>query len=136
MKRRMVIAAVAAMSMMSLSGTAARAAGSSAPDVVVIPLDPGSRSYLPLLDGPPQTKSFHAGLVILAPGEAVGKHSTKDCEEMLVPLAGEGELRIAGRPAIHLKPDLITYTPPRTEHDVVNTGKASFRYIYITAKAD
>jgi mannose-6-phosphate isomerase-like protein (cupin superfamily) len=106
------------------------------PQVKVVPLDPGAKSYQPLLKGPPQTKSFHSGLVILKPGEAVGVHTTGKYEEMLVPLQGEGELRIAGRAPIPIKAGLITYTPPHTVHNVVNTGNVPLRYIYITAKAE
>lgn len=106
------------------------------PQVKVVPLDPGDKSYLPLLQGPPETKSFHSGLVILAPGHAVGVHTTGANEEMLIPLDGEGELRIAGRAPIPIKPGLITYTPSHTVHNVVNTGSVPLRYIYITAKAE
>jgi mannose-6-phosphate isomerase-like protein (cupin superfamily) len=132
MNRCMTFTAFALVS--ALLSVAAQAADSSASGVAVIPLDPAGRSYVSLLEGPPQTKSLHAGLVILAPGESVGVHTTADNEEMLVPLEGEGELRIAGQPPIRLKPGLVTYTPPHTEHDVVNTGTAPLRYIYITAK--
>jgi len=120
-----------------LAGGAPSLAGDqSAPQIKVVPLDPGGQSYLPLLKGPPETKSLHSGLVILAPGESVGEHNTGRNEEMLVPLEGEGELRFTSHPAIHLKPGLVTYAPPHTEHNVVNTGSVPLRYIYITAKAE
>ena len=108
----------------------------SSPQIKVVPLDAGGRTYLSLLKGPPETKSLHSGLVNLAPGESVGVHSTGRNEEMLVPLAGEGELRFSDHSPIHLQPGLVTYAPPNTEHNVVNTGSVPLRYIYITAKAE
>ena len=113
-----------------------RAEDQSVPQIKAVPLDPGGQSYIPLLKGPPETKSFHSGLVILAPGKSVGAHSTGTNEEMLVPLEGQGELRFANHPPILLKPGLVTYAPPHTEHDVVNTSSAPLRYIYITAKTE
>jgi len=106
------------------------------PKVKVVTLDPGDKPYLRLLGGPPDTASMRAGLVTLAPGTSVGKHSTGKNEEMLVPLEGEGELRITGQPSIPIKPGLITYAPAHTEHDVTNTGTARLRYIFVVARAE
>ncbi len=108
----------------------------SGPQIKVVPLDSGNQSYLSLLKGSPETKSLHAGLVILSPGKSVGVHSTGTNEEMLVPLEGEGELRFSNHPSVHLRSGLITYAPPHTEHDAVNTGSVPLRYIYITARAE
>jgi len=110
--------------------------GQSSPQITVVPFGPTGQSYVPLLKGPPQTKSLHSGLVTLAPGASVGAHTTGTNEEMLIPLSGEGELRCAGHPPIHLEPRLVTYAPPHTEHDVINTGSTPLRYIYVTAKAE
>lgn len=118
---------------------AARVRGSDAPStpqVKVIDLEPGDTSYFRLLGGPPETASMRAGLVTLAPGASIGRHDTGTNEEMLVPLAGEGELRITGRPAIRIRPGLVTYAPAHTEHDVLNTGSQPLRYIFIVAKAE
>ena len=126
--------------------TAAAAVGVSAPpaaaeppvrpEVKVVALDPGESQYVMLLAGPPETASIKSGLVTLAPGASIGVHNTKGNEEMLVPLEGEGELRIAGRAPIAIRPGLITYAPAHTEHDVVNTGTARLRYIFIVARAE
>jgi len=104
--------------------------------VKVVALDPGDKSYLLLLGGPPETASMRSGLVTLAPGRSIGKHNTEKNEEMLVPLEGEGELRISGQPPIPIKPGLITYAPAHTEHDVTNTGTAQLRYIFVVARAE
>ena len=106
------------------------------PAVKVVSLDAQGGSYLRLLKGPPETRSFRSGLVILKPGEAVGEHTTGRNEEMLIPLEGQGELRVEGLAPIHIAPGLVTYTPPQTRHNVVNTGATPLRYIYVTAKAD
>jgi quercetin dioxygenase-like cupin family protein len=123
-----------------LAGPAAQgatAAGApAAPAVKVVRLDPGGAAYFRLLGGPPETASMRAGLVTLAPGAAIGKHNTETNEEMLVPLEGEGELRVTGRPTIRIAPGLVTYAPAHTEHDVINTGSRPLRYIFIVAKAE
>lgn len=108
----------------------------SLPQIKTIPLEPGDQSYFLLLKGPPETKSFRAGLVTLDPGKSVGVHNSGINEEILVPLAGQGELRFAAHPPIVIKPGLITYAPAHTEHNVVNTGSEPLRYIFITAKAE
>ncbi len=115
---------------------AAAADPPTAPAIKVVKLEPGDKDYLMLLGGPPETASIRSGLVTLAPGASIGKHNTKTYEEMLVPLEGEGELRITGRPAITIKPGLITYAPAHTEHNVTNTGSKPLRYIFIVAKAE
>ena len=115
----------------------ARAADSPrGPQPKVVFLEPGDKSYLPLLGGPPETASIRSGLVTLAPGKAVGAHDTEKNEELLVPLEGSGELRIEGRAPIAIRPGLVTYAPAHTKHDVVNTGKTPLRYIYVVAKAE
>ncbi|HTS03817.1 MAG TPA: cupin domain-containing protein [Thermoanaerobaculia bacterium] len=106
------------------------------PTPKIILLEPGDKDYLPLLGGPPETASMRSGLVTLAPGKAVGAHSTGRNEEMLVPLTGSGELRIEGRAPIAIRSGLVTYTPAHTRHDVVNTGTGPLRYIYVVARAE
>jgi quercetin dioxygenase-like cupin family protein len=90
--------------------------------------------YQRVLGGSPQTVSMHSGLVVLSPTKSVGKHSTDNFEEVVIVLAGIGELRITGGETFKLKENSVAYCPPRTEHDVVNTGSQSLRYLYIVAK--
>jgi mannose-6-phosphate isomerase-like protein (cupin superfamily) len=115
-------------------GTAAE--GAPAPSIKVVNLEPGDSPYLVLLDGPPETASLRSGLVTLAPGASVGKHNTENYEEVLVPLEGEGELRIPGQPPVRIRPGLITYAPAHTEHDVANTGTGRLRYIFVVARVE
>ena len=115
---------------------AALAEDPGGPTIKAVTLEPGDQSYVLLLKGVPETKSLRSGLVTLAPGKSVGVHNSGVNEEMLVPLEGLGELRFSDHPAIVIKPGLITYAPAHTEHDVVNTGSGTLRYIFITARAE
>ena len=49
-------------------------------------------------------------------------------------LAGTGEMRITDGKTLQLKPNVVAYGPPMTEHDVVNTGLGPLRYLYVVAK--
>ena len=106
-----------------------------APVAKVIRLDTGGKDYLPLLSGPPETATMRSGLVVLAPGKAVGKHSTGKHEEILVVLEGAGEMQITGEPSLPVVAGTAVYCPPRREHDVLNTGKTELRYVYVVARA-
>jgi len=99
-----------------------------------VALDPAAGSYQRLLGGPPETVTMRSGLVTLAPGRAVGLHSTGDREEALVVLEGEGRLTLADGGALDLLPGCLAYCPPESEHDVLNVGPVPLRYVYITAK--
>jgi len=112
------------------------AEGQPAPQIRVVPLDPGDQSYFLLLKGPPETKSFRSGLVTLAPGQSIGVHNSGINEEMLVPLEGQGELRFSDHPPVLIKFGLVTYAPAHTEHDVINTSNVPLRYIFVTARAE
>ena len=90
--------------------------------------------YQRVFEGPPQTASMHSGLVVLAPSKSVGKHSTKDYEEAVVVLSGTGEFRITGGSTFTLSSNSVVYCPPNTEHDVVNTGTQTLRYLYIASR--
>lgn len=106
------------------------------PQPKLIPLDFGTKEYMPILVGPPETVTMHSGLVVLEPGKSVGKHNTKNYEEVLVVLEGAGTMMITGGPTLDLKGGNVAYCPPRTEHDVICTGSATLKYVYIVANAD
>lgn len=88
-----------------------------------------------LFAGPPETVTMKSGLVILPPGQSVGKHSTGSHEEMLVILEGGGAMTFADGKRLEVDPDHILYCPPQTEHDVTNTGSGALRYVCIIAGA-
>ncbi|WP_170145811.1 cupin domain-containing protein [Rhodoplanes elegans] len=106
------------------------------PEIKSIAFDGIDLPYALLLKGPPETKSFRSGLVTLAPGKSIGVHNSGINEEMLVPLEGEGELRFPDRPALALRPGVVTYAPAHSEHDVINTGTGRLRYIFILARTE
>ena len=79
---------------------------------------------------------MHSGLVVLEPGKAVGVHNTENYEEVVVVLDGVGKMVITDGPELNLKANTMAYCPPRTEHNVTNTGSTALRYIYIVANAE
>jgi mannose-6-phosphate isomerase-like protein (cupin superfamily) len=106
------------------------------PEPKLIPLDLGAKEYMRILGGPPETVTMHSGLVVLEPGKSVGKHNTKNYEEVLVVLEGAGEMVITGGPTLELRGGSIAYCPPRMEHDVICTGSVKLKYVYIVANAE
>ena len=104
------------------------------PEPFLVHLSDTTTNYQEIFPGPPKTASMHSGLVVLTPGTSVGRHSTKKYEEAIVVLSGSGEFRVTGGPTLQLSPNSVAYCPPKREHDVVNTGTAPLRYIYIAAK--
>lgn len=90
----------------------------------------------PLLRGAPQTAGMHSGFVRLKPGESVGAHTTGDHEEALVILQGRGKAEVDGREAIPISARHLIYIPPRTRHNVTNTGAGLLEYVYVVAPAE
>jgi mannose-6-phosphate isomerase-like protein (cupin superfamily) len=86
-----------------------------------------------LLRGEPQTTGMRSGFVRLKPGESVGEHSTLEHEEALVVLQGDGKAEVEGRVAIPISSRMLTYIPPRSRHNVTNTGKETLEYVYVVA---
>ena len=99
-----------------------------------ISLGDGSARYQPVLEGPPDSIALHSGVVTLEPGSSVGMHSTKGWEELITVLEGQGELVVPGQDPLAIKPGLAAYCPPRTDHDVVNTGSGTLRYIFVVTE--
>ena len=86
-----------------------------------------------LLDGKPITCGMRSGKVYLPPGKACGQHSTKDHEELLVFLSGQGELMIGEGDCYQVGRGKASYIPPHTAHDVKNTGSEPLVYVYCVA---
>ncbi|MBZ5656616.1 MAG: cupin domain-containing protein [Acidobacteriia bacterium] len=106
------------------------------PSAKVMELDSAGRRELTLLSGPPETVTMRSGLVSLEPNQSVGKHSTKGNEEMLVVLEGKGKMVFNDGSELAVEANHVLYCPPQTEHNVVNTGTGTLRYVYIVAKAE
>jgi mannose-6-phosphate isomerase-like protein (cupin superfamily) len=75
---------------------------------------------------------MRSGFVRLKPGEAVGAHSTGDHEEALVILQGEGKAEVEGR-TVAFSSKTEVYIPPRSRHNVTNTGTSTLEYVYVVA---
>ena len=88
--------------------------------------------YQRVLSGQPQTRGMRSGCVSLGSGFEVGEHSTKDREEVLVILSGKGRVFFSGC-AVEVAKNTVVYIPPRTRHNVKNTGKKKLRYLYIVS---
>ena len=84
---------------------------------------------------PPRTVIMRSGLVRLKPGEDVGLHSTKQNEEMLVILEGQGQVEFEGQAALKVSGGQVAYVPPETRHNVRNTGSVPLKYIFIVSRA-
>jgi len=79
-----------------------------------------------------RTAGMKVGLTVLRPGQAVGRHSTGQNEEVLVFLRGQGRL-VADGGEHEVGEGMVAYIPPRTEHNVLNTGEGLLCYIYVVA---
>jgi mannose-6-phosphate isomerase-like protein (cupin superfamily) len=91
--------------------------------------------YQMILEGTPQTCGIRSGRVYLEAGKSCGRHSTKDHEELLVFLAGQGVVHIGDDTDLQVGSGKVAYIPPRTLHDVENTGAEPLTYIYCVAPA-
>ncbi len=91
--------------------------------------------YQKLLAGQPETCGMRSGRVYLETGKDCGQHSTKDHEELLVFLAGKGELEIGDSGRFAVGAAKVAYIPPQTAHNVRNSGTEPLVYIYCVAPA-
>jgi mannose-6-phosphate isomerase-like protein (cupin superfamily) len=97
------------------------------PSAKVVELDTYGKDHLQLLGGPPESVTMQSGLVVLAPEQSVGKHSTHQHEELLVVLEGKGQMILKDKPSLPVEANHVVYCPPQTEHDVKNTGTSVLR---------
>lgn len=113
-------------------GSVTAAAETNRPFLFVLPADAAPYT---MIMGPPRTHTMRSGLVNLAPGKDVGLHSTEKNEEMLVILEGRGEVELEGFGRLMISAGRTAYVPPKTRHNVFNTGTAPLKYIFIVSKA-
>ena len=99
----------------------------------VLPLA-AAAPHLPLLTGE-NARAMRAGMVTLGPAEECGRHSTADCEELLIILEGRGEAKLEGHGALALATGHVAYIPPGTFHNVHQRGAGPLRYVYVVAPA-
>lgn len=131
---RFLFPCIGAAIVASTSSTTAQT-GKPKPEPRLIQLNSNAADSMDVFKGPPETVTMRSGYMVLAPSKSVGKHSTRHNEEAVIVLAGTGEMRIVDGPTLKLKPYCVAYCPPGTEHDVVNTGSETLRYIWLVAEA-
>lgn len=91
---------------------------------------PAIEEYIEIL-GEGKSVVLHSGRVMLLPGRDCGSHSTKNHEELIIVLSGEGELEVEGVGRKAIRAGMVAYNPPQTEHNVHNTGGEPMTYIYV-----
>lgn len=91
--------------------------------------------YQRLLNNEFGTFGVKSGHIILKTGEKVGLHSTGEREEVIIVLKGKGEARINSDNILKIEANSVLYIPPRTDHDIKNTGAEILEYIYVTSMA-
>lgn len=128
--RLIIVSSIAGFAFFSIASYAAQ---QPKPHARVIKLDSAGKHDTLLLSGPPETVAMKSGLVILEPGQTVGKHSTGSHEEMLVILEGKAVMMFNDGVKLEVEANQVLYCPPETEHDVMNTGTGVLRYVYIVA---
>ncbi len=105
------------------------------PEPRVITSSDRESGFSRILGGFPDSITMRSGLVCLRPDEAVGIHSTRGNEELLIILEGEGEFIVSGHTPVSVKKGDFFYCPPETEHDVRNNSSSLLKYVYVTSKA-
>lgn len=102
------------------------------PLVIDLPTD-GTR-FTSVLN-PENAMALKSGFVTLGPGEEVGAHNTDSKEELIIILEGEGEVETDSAGKMPVRAGQAAYNPPRTLHNVINTGSVPLRYIYVVTLA-
>jgi mannose-6-phosphate isomerase-like protein (cupin superfamily) len=93
----------------------------------------GRQRFLRLFGESSKPYGLASGFVTLKSKESVGLHNTQNKEEALIILAGQAQVSYGKHSSIKVKKNCFVYIPPKTDHDLKNTGKGSLRYVYITA---
>jgi mannose-6-phosphate isomerase-like protein (cupin superfamily) len=136
MSRRFAVLALTGIAVMA--GSAGCSVVARGPQVqrtpFVRPL-PDTNEYARLLSKDDAVK-MRSGMMTLAPGANCGAHSTDNYEELIICLAGAGEIETEGVGRRPISAGQYAYNPPHTRHDVFNTGTERLRYIYVVAPAE
>ena len=107
----------------------------SAENAIVVELN-DKPEYQRVIEGPPVTGGMKVGRVYLEAGKACGEHTTRENEEVLVFLSGQGELLIGEeREVFEVGLGKVAFIRPQTIHDVKNTGSEPLIYIFCVSPA-
>ena len=90
---------------------------------------------IPILDCSNSIK-MKSGVVVLKPGEEVGCHNTNTKEELIIVLEGSAKVEIESKPFEQVEPDSAVYIPPNTQHNIINPGTETLRYIYVVSPVE
>lgn len=101
-----------------------------------VKLDLNNGNYQRLLKCGEEAEVMHSGFVTLQPGETVGKHSTENREEVLIVFEGQGKFILNDENELKLEYGYIAYCPPHTEHNVLNTGDAPLKYVFVVSRVE
>ncbi|MDD5409067.1 MAG: cupin domain-containing protein [Candidatus Omnitrophica bacterium] len=93
----------------------------------------GRQRFLRLFGESSKQHGLASGYVTLKSQESVGLHNTKNKEEALIILEGQAQVLYGKRSRIKVKKNCFVYIPPKTDHDLKNTGKSILKYVYITS---
>jgi len=100
----------------------------------VISFNPDSTNYQELLSMDKDSVIFSSGVVTLLKNKTGEKHNSKNYEEIIITLAGEGLVKITNGRTLKVSYGKVALIPPNTEHQTVNAGTSIFKYIYVAVK--
>jgi quercetin dioxygenase-like cupin family protein len=82
-----------------------------------------------------QTENIKSGVVILQPGQEVGKHITENREEVIIVLEGQATVLIYEKnlKASLVKAGQLVYISQGVQHNVKNNTDKILRYIYLVS---
>lgn len=79
---------------------------------------------------PPVSQKIKTGLVVLKPGQEIGKHKTNQKEEIIIILKGSALVSIENEKKI-VQSNYLTYIPEGKLHNIKNTSNEILKYIYL-----
>jgi mannose-6-phosphate isomerase-like protein (cupin superfamily) len=94
----------------------------------------GRQRFLRLFGESSKPYGLASGFVTLKSKESVGLHNTQNKEEALIILQGQAQVSYGKFSRIKVKKSCFVYIPPKTDHDIKNTGKGVLRYVYVTSR--
>lgn len=90
-------------------------------------------SRMSILKSNTNSIKLQSGYVLLKSKEEVGLHDSKDYEEIIIVLEGEGKF-VSDQAELHFKKGNIIYCPPKTRHNIINESPKELKYIYVATK--
>ncbi len=81
---------------------------------------------------PPKSEKIKAGLVVLQPGEEVGKHRTENCEEIIVVIEGTA-VALVNDQETTISQHETHYVPKNIPHNIFNRTDKILKYYYIVS---